>query len=120
MRRRILSMFLAVMLVMTMTVTAFAGGYSDNTTINGEQYFATMQCATYRVTGSTQTTSSTALVSVELAAYNGSNVRIGSISSDNCELTARATLSSDREISYAKSWHYADGTLIFNFRANAS
>ena len=73
MRRRILSMFLAVMLVMTMTVTAFAYSYTDYAAHNGDMVEVNARCGGASCRASTYTMSSEYTVSVYVAIYFASD-----------------------------------------------
>lgn len=118
MRRRILSMFLAILLVVALALNVSAA--YDWKEIGGEQYYFTLNCYETKANGKTESTSQTALLGVELMVYSVSGVLMQSTGTYNKTYTASAALSISGNPGYATSEHYVNGVCEYNSWDSAS
>ncbi len=118
MKRRILSLFLAVMLVMTMTVTAFAYSYTDYVDYAGEMVEVNTRCGGDSYSVSTNTMATDFLVQSMVKVYLAPTVSMPDGSYYYVwgnETRVSSKIASDGVIALEciQGYHYAGGSEVY-------
>ncbi len=112
MKRKLLSLLLVVVLVMTMSVTAFAGSQQADITYKGKVYTVYARCDLRSATANIRTTDTSSVVAVSCVARDNVGTRVLGDNSGISEAIATISPAGNRTFVNMTATYYVSGQTI--------
>ncbi len=119
MKRKLLSLLLVVVLVMTMSVTAFAGTQQTDLTYNGEVYTVYARCNLTNAAANIRTTYTGTKVSVSCVSYDNVGSTIRMVDDGTSEANVNFSPAGNRTFEYIVARFFVSGNSLTAITENA-